>query len=327
MKRWMGLLLSLALMAVPLAGYAGAPAGSEGTNTSASTQEGAPDTSLEQAEGWPRTITDATGNEIVLEKQPERVSLLHIVYMEYFLLLDSPPTASAIGNALGQTEELEASELFGPYLKDIDMMVLGSARDLNLEAVLASEPDVLVTFYNPAGLNNDDQLAAIAPVIQINYSDSWQDKLRLCARVLGKEAQAEVLIAELENTFADTKQALAPYADRSFGLFRTDGKSFIAQGGALYYEIFGLTKPAGFTDTAETLSLEAVADMNPYYLAFQHNYDVSKALVDGLESSSVWQSLDAVKNGRIYYFDENMNSFGPLALRLAAEKLTEIYSE
>lgn len=68
-------------------------------------------------------------------------------------------------------------------------------------------------------------------------------------------------------------------------------------------------------------------EMNPNFIVFQHNYDMSKAFVESLKSSSVWQSIDAVKNGRIYYFDENMNSYGSLTFNLAADKLLEIYSK
>ena len=46
-----------------------------------------------------------------------------------------------------------------------------------------------------------------------------------------------------------------------------------------------------------------------------------------MQSSPVWNSLDAVQNNRVYYFDENMNTFGPLTMSLAAQKLTEIYNK
>ncbi len=347
MKKWIGIFISLVLLTGLLAGCSSSPGDNSQTtatdnsgaatedNDGAAQQESTPavttpdeDQTGEAGEGtWPRTITDGAGNEVVLEAKPERVALLHVVYLEHFLALGAPPVAAALGNAQGDMEALESSELLWPYLKDGDMIMLGNSRDLSLEAVLESQPDVIVTFYNPAGLDQYEQLAAIAPVIQINYADTWQNQLMLCAQVIGLETKAEEIIKSTEQTIAGTKEALAPYADRTFGLFRTDGKSFISQGTAKYYEAFGLTKPEGFTDTADTLSLEAVAEMNPYYIVFQHNFEVAKSLVESVEASSVWQSLDAVKNGRIYYFDENMNSFGPLSLTLGAEKITKLYTE
>lgn len=346
MKKWVGILFSFVILAGFLTAC-GSPSANDGqTAVSSSSQATAADNEdaaddnqesaqaaaepvQEQAEeaAWPRTIIDATGSEIVLEAKPERVTLLHVVYLEHFLALGVPPTAAALGNAQGDMEALEVSELLWPHLKDKEIFMLGNSQNLSLEAVLSSQPDVIVTFYNPAGLDQYDQLAEIAPVIQINYGDTWQDQLMVCAQIMGLESKAEEIIESVEQSISKTKETLEPYADRTFALFRTDGKSFISQGTAKYYELFGLTKPEGFTDKADTLSLEAVAEMNPYYIVFQHNLEVAQAFVGSMEESSVWQSLDAVKNDRVYYFDENMNSFGPLSLELGAEKITALYME
>lgn len=335
MKRLMGLIVSLALLTGILAGCAQTPA--DNTSTSESTSAAAessgapestePSATLEEA-AWPRTITDAAGHEVVLEKKPKQITLLHTYYMEHFLLLGEPPTASALGNALGQTEAIEKTEMFGPYLEGVEIMDLGSAREINLEAILESEPDIIVTFSAQGGLDKTyDQLVQIAPVVLLDYAASWQDQLRGCAEIVGKEDEAQSVIAEIEKTISDTKEAMGRYADRTFALFRTDGKDFITRGDAKYYETFGITKPEGYPDTWETVSLEAVAEMNPYYIVFQHNHEAAAAFVESLGSSSVWQSIDAVKNERIYYFEDSMNTFGPLALRLTAAKLVELYSE
>lgn len=324
MKKIIVLMVALTLLSSFMVGCSKSPAQDTDTNTVEKTTDTV-------AEGtWPRSIVDGAGNEIVLEKQPNRITLLHIVYMEHLLALDTHPTAAAIGNALGETEGLDKSELFAPYLKDVDMELVGNSRDLNLEAVLESNPDLLLTFHNPAGLQAYDQLVEIAPVVQLDYTSTWQEQLLMIGKILGKEQLAEKRITETEEKIADAKEKLGQHKDKTFALFRTDGKNFIAQGNSKYYDTFGITKPKGFPDTAkpgDTTSLEGVSEMNPDYIVFQHNYDMSKSFVDSLESSPVWKSMDAVKNGRIYYFDENMNSYGPLTLKLAAEKLTKIYSE
>jgi iron complex transport system substrate-binding protein len=249
--------------------------------------------------------------------------------MEHFLLLGAPPTASAAGNALGQMETLEVSEMYAPYLEGLEIMDLGSARELNLEAILASNPDVIVTHAAQGGVSEIyEQLVEIAPVVLLDYAAPWQKQLLDCAGIVGKEAEARRQIDEIEPAVSGAADAASRHTERTFALFRTDGKNFICQGAAAYYSVFGLTRPEGFTDSSgESLSLEAVAEMNPYYIVFQHNYDASVSFADSLKSSSVWQSLDAVKNDRIYYFDENMNTFGPLAIRLAAEKFAEIYAQ
>ena len=337
MKRLIGLVVSLALITFITAGCTGEPSKNSNTDspesTPSATEANVPDTvppsqtSNEEA-AWPRTITDAAGHEVTLNKQPQRITLLHTYYMEHFFLLNTPPTASAIGNALGQTEALAKSEMFGPFLKDKEIIDLGSARQINLEAVLQSKPDVIVTFSSQGGLDKTyDQLKQIAPVVLLDYAAPWQDQLLDCAEIVGKETEAQSITEEIEKAISDAKDVMAQYTDRTFALLRTDGKDFITRGNAKYYETFGLKKPEGYPDTWETVSLEAVAGMNPYYIVFQHNHAAATAFVEGMKSSSVWQSIDAVKNGRIYYFDENMNTFGPLALRLTAEKLVQLYSK
>lgn len=280
------------------------------------------------AAAWPRTITDSLGHEILLEKEPERISLMHIFWMEHFLMLDAPPAASAIGNALGQTETIASSEMYAPYLDGLEIADLGSARDINLEAIVSSEPDLIVT-HALMGLDEVyEQLVEIAPVVVLDYAASWQDQLLACAEIVGKETKAQEVIAQVEPAISSAAELAAQHPERTFALFRTDGKMFISQGAAAYYSAFGLTKPDGFSEVSgEALSLEAVAEMDPYYIVFQHNYDAAVNFAESMSDSSVWQSLDAVKNGRVYYFDENMNTFGPRAMQLAAEKITELYSE
>jgi iron complex transport system substrate-binding protein len=280
-----------------------------------------------EAASWPRTIMDATGHRIVLEKKPERITLLHVFYLEHFLLLGVPPTAGAIGNVLGQVEALEQSEMYAPYIDGLDMINLGSAREINLEAILASAPDVIVAFSVHGGLDRVyDQLVQIAPVVLLNFSASWQDQLMECAGIVGRETEARKIIAENETAINAAKEIIAQHSSRTLALFRTDGKVFMNQGPSKYYEVFGIARPKGFSTAYENVSLEAVAEMNPYYIVFQHNYEAAAAFVERMGSFPVWQSIDAVKNGRIAYFDENMNSYGPLAMRLGTEKLARLYS-
>lgn len=333
MKKIMGLIVSIVLLAGILAGCAGTPAGNntgapEDTPPAVQTSAPHPTQPVQASDNeaaWPRTIKDAAGYEVVLEAKPERITMLHTYPLEFFLALDVKPTATARANLLGEVADLSGSELYSPYVDGLDMMDLGSALEINLEAVLASDPDVIVTFAGHRGVDAiHEQLVAAAPVVYIDYSASWQDQLAFCAEIFGKEDEVDGIVSDIEATIADANKVLEQYSDRTLAFFRTDGKNFIALGGAAYYDTFKITKPEGFP--AENISLEAVADMNPYYIVFQHNYEASVAFVESMASSSVWNALDAVKNGRVYYFDEEMNTFGPLTMRLAAEKLTELYT-
>ncbi len=316
MKRLMGLMVILVLLTGILTGCSESPADN---NT------GTPEINNSEESVWPRTIQDAAGNTVVLEKQPERIAILHSMYLEYFFALETPPIAStgaSIGNAMKALEEWETLK---PYVGTAEIIDLGSARELNLEAILEVMPDVIVTFSGHVD-KIYDQLVQIAPVVQVDFNAPWQQQTMACAEIVGKEDFAEAFIAETEAIISSAKKELSS-SNKTFALFRTDGKLFISRGNKEYYETFGISKPEGYPDEYESLSLEAVAEMNPDYVAFQDYYETAHGFIQSQESSSVWQSMAAVKNGRVFYFNDSLNTFGPIAMRLTAEKLLEVYSE
>lgn len=315
MKKLMTLIFSLALLTGLLTGCAGAPQGN------------AADTAPKAAAGrpsWPRTITDAAGKKVVLQKPPKRIALLHSLYLEYFFALGTPPVASmgaSTGNAM---KALETWETLKPYAGTADIIDLGSARDLNLEAILEAKPDVIVTFKGQGHLDKVyDQLVQIAPVIQVDFNASWQAQTLACAEIVGKEAFAQDFIQETETIISAAKNKLSSHRGKTLALFRTDGKSFISRGTKDYYNTFGIHMPSGYPDYYQALSLEAVAAMKPDYIVFQDSSQNAHSFVKSQEASSVWQALPAVKNGHVLYFDDSLNTFGPLAMRLTAEKLVQ----
>lgn len=315
-------LAAVALAAGILTGCSQNKAGNEESQTSALVTT---DTAEEET-GWPRTIIDATGNEVELKERPQRIAVLHSMYLEYFFALETPPAASA-GSSVGTAmDALSEWETLKPYEGSAEIQDLGSSRELNLEAILAAEPDVIVTFKGQGGLEAVyDQLVKIAPVIQLDYGLSWQEQTRDCAEIVGKEKEAEELITEIEGIIAQSREKILLHNDKTVALFRTNGgKSFVTRGDRAYYDTFGLTMPEGYPDTYETLSLEAVVQMNPDYIIFQDFRSASEALVKAQEESTIWNTLTAVKGGNIEYFDDSLNTFGPLSMRLTAESLVKV---
>ncbi|EPY06604.1 putative ferrichrome ABC transporter, ferrichrome-binding protein [Paenibacillus alvei TS-15] len=273
---------------------------------------------------WPRTITDSAGHEIILKERPERIAVLHPLYLDYFFALDTPPIAS--GNAVSAMKEFATLQ---PYVGTAEIADLGTGRDLNLEAVIASNPDVIVTFKGHIDANYEE-LSKIAPVIQIDYQDTWEQATMICAQIIGKEALAEQLIKDTKELIQETKEKLGDLTQKRYALLRVDGKSnFTAQGtkNTMYYNEaagFGLMKPNGYPEDGSVLSMEALSEMNPDYLIIQHNMDQAKAAVQEKSDLAVWKSLKAVKENHVLYFDNSLNSGSVLAIRLAAENFMKL---
>lgn len=282
---------------------------------------------ISENNSWPRTIVDATGKEIVLNEKPKRISILHSAYLEHFILLNNPPTASAgssIGNA---TKAVNEWETLKDFKLDEEIIDLGSAKQINLEAILNSKPDVIVTFKGSGQIDEVyDSLNKIAPVILLDYTKPWQEQLLECAEIVGEEEFAKNYIKETEEIIKNAKSVIEK-SDKTYSIFRTNNKTFINTGDKKYYETFGLKAPKGYPEESRTtLSLETLYNMNPDIIVFQDYLDMTESFVDSLEKYSVWNELNAVKNNNVFYFDDSLNTFGPLALRHTAEKLLDIYS-
>jgi iron complex transport system substrate-binding protein len=209
-----------------------------------------------------KTITHAAGHKVELKAKPERIAILHAMYLDYFLALETKPAASA-----GVTDALKQFETLEPYKTTTGIIDLGNARELSVEAVLAAKPDVIVTFKGHID-KIYDSLIKIAPVIQMDYSGRWQDSLLLCAKLTGKEALAEQYIKDTEALIAKTREQLDKQGSKTFALLRTSGKGeFMAlgSGNTLYYnktDGFGLTIPQDYPKDSQMLSLDALSKMN-----------------------------------------------------------------
>jgi len=329
MKKFMGLFVSLLLIVGMLSGCSGTD-----NKDSASKSD---NTSTKQIEDkgnsqWPRTIKDATGREIKFDEKPERIAILHAAFLDYFFALETPPTASAgatVGNAMKALDEFETLK---PYAGTANIIDLGSARDLNIEAILESKPDVIVTFKGHVD-KIYDKLAKIAPVVQIDFKDSWQNKTMQCAQIVGKDELATKIINETEDEIQKTRELLEKHKDKSFALLRVDGKgNFVAFGSSntIYYnkdDGFNLSIPNGYPENSEVISLEGLSQMNPDYIIFRHFQDIVNSAIEKEKSSPVWQSLNAVKNDNILFFDDSLNSESPLALQIAAKNLIKALSK
>ncbi|GAS81895.1 ABC transporter substrate-binding protein [Paenibacillus amylolyticus] len=282
-----------------------------------------PETSKSEGEAWPRTIQDASENGVVLEKRPERIAVLHPLYLDYFFALDTTPIAST-----SAAEAMKEFATLQPYAGSAEIIDLGN-DSANLEKIMEANPDVIVTFKGSVDTIYDE-LSKIAPVVLIDYTDTWEKTTMLCAQIVGKEELAEQLIQETQEMIASTKEQLSTLENKTFALLRVDGKSnFNAQGSknTMYYNQtagFGLLAPEGYPEGGESLTLEGLSSMNPDYIIIQHRIDVAEAAVKDKESSKVWKSLEAVKNNHVVIFDNSLNSASILAVRLASEYFVKL---
>ena len=82
--------------------------------------------------------------------------------------------------------------------------------ELNVEAVAALDPDLIVGIYSGMTQSEYDLLSAIAPTIAqasefVDYGTPWQEQTRIVGRAVGKAQLAEDLVTSIEDRYASIR--------------------------------------------------------------------------------------------------------------------------
>ncbi len=344
MKRLIGLIASLALLTGVLAGCTETTADNttsvpEATPsaTQASTPEATNEIDAEEA-AWPRTIEDALGNQVTLETKPERVAILDFGFMESMFALNTTPIASTYA-----MRSLNGFGTLQPYALEAQIEELGEATAPNLEMLVELEPDLILMTAEEEHLDIElyESTSQIATVVTFDSSD-WKEQVKAFAECLGEEETAEEFIKNIEALIVESREALAGYSDKTVALLfeRSSNKSnFVITGSTenpMWFDTeegLGLTPPSGYPETGEIISLEGLGALDPDYiflfgsLGSEEEDYAQSYLSEETQSSSVWQSLTAVKNGNVYYLDAAVRAAGPLSIKLGIETIVASMTE
>ena len=139
----------------------------------------------------PVTQTDAAEKTL-------RVVATTVTYPDFLYSLGVIPVAAENANAE-----------FPSYLNGAFDAVPKLGGVLNLEGILAAEPDLIIG-ANWRDAKNVDQLNKIAKTILLPDRDNWHDELRDMGDALDKKEQAEQVIADYEDQIKKANESLKP---------------------------------------------------------------------------------------------------------------------
>ncbi len=275
-----------------------------------------------------RTVTHALGTtEIVGE--PERVVVLDTGELDAVVALGIIP--------VGAVRTDVSSELPG-YLQDAgadpaEIAEVGTINEPDLERIAALEPDLILS---NAVRHREiyDQLSAIAPtVLAEDVGDTWKENLLLDAEALGRRADAEELLAELEARAAEVGAQFGDPSALEVSVVRFVGAGSVR----LYGEgsfIGTVLADAGFARPEVQRTPETFVEVGPEEigqadgdLLFSAAYgDEGQSDLSGLTTGGLWQSLPAVQQGRSHAVDDDrwFLAIGPLGAGLVLDDLEEV---
>ena len=262
-------------------------------------------------EAAPETITVSTLNgnreamELAVPYDPQRIAVLDMASLD---ILDRLGVGDrVVGSATTALDYLQA------YVTNEEIANLGTIKEADLEAVMASEPDVI--FIGGRLSSSYDALSEIAPVIylatdtEIGVVESVRQNATTIASLFGLEAEVDALMADFDARIA----ALAAFAEGqnaivglctsgSFNVLGSDGRCSM-----ISVEIgFDNLGDGDVTSThGNESSFELIVELNPDYI-FVLDRDAAIAtegakLAQEIVENELVMETDAYKNGHIVY--------------------------
>lgn len=314
MNRFWSLMLCLALLAALSACGREAPSGAE-----------APPGTEEPADTETVTFTDDLGREVTAAR-PERVAALIGSFADVWCLAGGRDSLAAAAN--------DSWTQFGLDLPET-VKNLGSTRELNVELLLAAEPDFVIgSTKTEVDLELLEQSGIPAAYFDVSSFEDYLRLLEICTRLTGCPENYEEYGARVQ-TQIDRARDRAPESGPSVLYIRATGSSCKVKNsrdsvlGEMLAELHCVNIADSETGLLETLSLETILATDPEYIFVviqgTDTTEAERLLEATLLSNPAWGELSAVREGRYYVMDQRLYNVKPNARwGEAYEKLADI---
>jgi iron complex transport system substrate-binding protein len=249
---------------------------------------------------------------------PQRVVSLGYTDQDAILALGVVPVAirEFTGNQPSATWPWASDKLQGQKPQVI-------TGDLSAESIAALRPDLIVAVS--AGLTKDqyDTFSRIAPVVSqpaefVDYGTPWQDATKIIGRALGKSAEADKLVSDVQAKLDAAKAKYPNLVGKTIAGARpssSDNSSYFVWGPqdlrARFFKSLGMDVPPQFAQLAGT---SFYATVSTEQLSLLDTSDVvalitsSQAERTTFESLPGYSALAAVQKKKILVFDDEQSA-------------------
>lgn len=242
------------------------------------------------------TVTDMFGRAITLEEPATRI-------------IATEPADCEILYALGCGDALVGRGLYCDYPAEVTALpTVHSCADTNLEEILALDPQVVIMNDMAHTVEQVSLLEQNGVKVITTNADSIPEvyqAIRLIGQVMGKNAEAEALITDMQTTF-DGIAAKAEQTDKTiyfevmpleWGLWSAGANTFMQE----LAEICGMKNAFADLDGWQPISQEQVIDRDPDYIVLVTG--MGDTAVDEVMNRPGWQDIKAIRNGKVYNAD------------------------
>lgn len=282
--RLAGLLFAALLLATTITGCAPTDATS-------------PAPSEETAAAFPVTVTDDAGREVTIESEPARIVSL-------------APANTEIVAELGLLDRLVGVTTYCDYPPEVaDIEKMGDFVAPNLESITAAEPDLILatTGVQADVITQLEGTGAVVLAIDPQTFDALYASIDTVGAATGASERAGELVADMRAKLAAVEEAVSAEEPTPCFIEIAQDPLFTAGAGTLLDDLIAAAGGVNIV-TAEgyvAYSLEQlVVDDPAVYLATKG----SMSDPADLASRPGFETLSAVKDGRVHVLDDNLVS-------------------
>lgn len=252
---------------------------------------------------YPYTVKDSNGNEVVIEKEPERI-------------ISVAPSITELVYALGKEDSLVGRTDYCDYPSQVENVEsVGSLTNPNIEKIIELKPDVVIAsthFKDDVAKKLQDLGIKIIILYDANDFNGAYDSINTLGEIVNAQDKARELVTTIQQKIDDIKAKVEGkekpkvYYVVGFGKngdYTATGDTFIGQ----MIEMAGgdnIAKDA----TGWKYNLEKIIENDPEYIIVSKNYDMKAQFI----SADGYNKLTAVKNNKVIEIDDNLlNRQGP----------------
>jgi iron complex transport system substrate-binding protein len=244
---------------------------------------------------------------VTLDKTPEKVVILTNEGTEALLALGVTP--------VGAVQSWTGDPWYDHIAEDMeDVQVVGVESQVNVEAVAALKPDLIIGNK----MRHEDiyeQLKAIAPTI---YSETlrgnWKENFELYAKAVNKEEEGKKVIADYDNRIEELKGKLGDNLQKEVSMVR-----FMAGDVRIYHkdsfsgvilDQIGFARPESqnVDDFAEkNVTKERIHAMDGdilFYFTYEEGNGEATQLEKEWIDDPLFQNLEVAKSGEVHKVDD-----------------------
>lgn len=258
---------------------------------------------------FPLVITDSNGKGVVFEAPPQRI-----------VSYDSP--AVEILFAMGKGNRIVGTHSFANYPPEVaDIPRVGDSFNINFEKIVELVPDLIYTFYGASVADLENLGVKVLYLETPTDLEGIASQIRMWGRIAGNVDGAERVAEKFELRLAELKDLLASLEEGP-RVFHDDTLFFTRGPETLVGKVYTLLKAKNIAHDIPLygqLSPEVIVERDPEVIITTFPERPQEIISD-----PAFQNVTAVREGRVYAVDADLNNVAGPRFVLAIEELARL---